>query len=229
MRNVQTIAQLRELVAARFPKAHAATRLPRPAVHFGEAKRTVGLEEFLETYLLRGGLTELVAPHPACGSSLVTLALLERARQNGDWLALVDAQDSFDPAPLPPEWLNRLLWVRCRNAAEALRAADLLLRDDNVPAAVLDLRLSPPAQLWKISASIWYRLQRLVEPRPCAVLALTPFALVGSAQFRFALEHRFTLDDVTRSPEELRAELKLELLRSHGVEHGAPEMLAEAG
>jgi len=150
-------------------------------------------------------------------------------RRSGQWLALVDAQDSFDPSTLTDELLTCLLWVRCRNAAEALRAADLILRDDNVPMAALDLRLSPANQLRSIPSSQWYRLQRLIKHRSCALLVLTPGAMVGSAQFRFALETQFSLDDLSRRPEELMPELKLTLLRSHGVKPDERQMVAPAG
>ena len=49
--------------------------------------------------------------------------------------------------------LSRLLWVRCRGAAEAMKAADLILRDGNLPLVLLDLAGNPPAQFWDIPAT----------------------------------------------------------------------------
>ena len=50
-----------------------------------------------------------------------------------------------------------------RNALDAVKAVDLLLRDGNFPLVVLDLVLNDSAELRKIPQTNWYRLQRLVE------------------------------------------------------------------
>ena len=90
-----------------------------------------------------------------------TLALLRQARRANQWVALVDAQDSFDPSKLGEAVFSRLVWVRCRDAAQALKATDLLLRDGNLPLVLLDLQMNPAAELRKIPATTWHRWQRL--------------------------------------------------------------------
>src|SRR4030095_14707706 len=107
---------------------------------------------------------------------------LRQAHELGQWLVLVDGQDCFDPTCLEPEILSRLLWVRCVDIAEALKATDLLARDENLPMIVLDLRLNPAAQLRKIPATAWYRFQRLIEHRAATLLVFTPQPLVSGAR-----------------------------------------------
>jgi multidrug efflux pump subunit AcrA (membrane-fusion protein) len=65
--------------------------------------------------------------------------------------------------------LSRLLWVRCRQASEALQAADILLRDRNFPLVVLDLKLNPSTQLRRIPGTVWHRFGRLLEQQRTAL------------------------------------------------------------
>lgn len=226
---IRNISQLRRLLAERFPRQRLGSPCTPPPAGGCKPTGVSGLDALLKGGLPPGAITELVASNPASGSSLVLLRLIESVQGSGEWLVLVDGHDSFDPSPLADAALSCLLWVRCRDAAAAMRAADFLLRDDNMPLVILDLRLNPANQLRRISSSQWYRLQRLTKQRSCALLVITPFAMVGSAQFRLALQSRFRLADLARGADELVSELKFEQLRSHGVEPGRREMAAETG
>jgi hypothetical protein len=223
----QKIVQLRELLAEKFPNARAFFQGRSPARSIWPTGISQ-LDQLLNGGLPKGAITEIVAENSASGSALVMLALLQQAHENNQWLALVDAQDSFDPAPLDNALLSRLLWLRCRTIADATRATDLLLRDDNLRLTILDLRLSPPAQLRKIPGSTWFRLQRLIEHNGSSLLVLTPSANVGCAQNRLALQTRFTLDALTQTHEELFAKLEFQLLRAHDAEIGGQEIIAHA-
>ena len=119
-------------------------------------------------------------------------ALLQNAHQAGYFLALVDGRDSFDPQPLGNARLRNLLWVRCTKALDALKAADLLLRDGNFPLVVLDLVLNVSAELRKIPQTSWYRLQRLVEAAPTAFLVLTRESIISSAQLKLSLDNTWS-------------------------------------
>ena len=148
------IIDLRNLLAERFPQPSYRT------VRF-----TTGLPAIDQA--IRGGLpksaiTELSSPNVSAGSALLLCALLQSAQRDGYFLALVDGRDSFDPQPLGNARLRNLLWVRCTKAFDAVKAADLLLRDGNFPLVVLDLVLNVPEELRKIPQTTWYRLQRLV-------------------------------------------------------------------
>jgi hypothetical protein len=145
----------------------------------------------------------------------------------GQFLTLVDGADSFDVGAVEPEILAHLLWVRCSNIEEALKAGDLLLRDRNVPLVVLDLKLNSAAQLRKISSSVWFRFSRLLEQNRATVLVVTPFQSVGGATCRVQVESELGLEALAKSPETLLNQLRFTLLRSAFA--GSEDAAAEAG
>ena len=225
MQSVANIVQLRQLLAERFPNVR--TRLSRPEKSIAYWPSGISqLDAVLDGGLPRSALTELVSPKLSGGSGLVARALLQQAAQHRQWSALVDGTDSFDPSDFENSELSRLLWVRCQNAAQAVKAADFLLRDGNLSLVLLDLRLNPAKQLQKIPASSWYRLQRCLEPIATALLIITPRAMVGAAHARVQLQGRFALDAVSQPDHELLAQLTFELLRMHGLEN--QNLLAQA-
>jgi hypothetical protein len=201
------IIDLRKLLAERFPQE---TLLP--------ADRLVtGLRIFdaaLGGGLTQGAITELTSASANAGSASIIAALLHRACGERYFLALIDGRDSFDPQSIGGSALRHLLWVRCRKAAEAIQAADLLLRDANFPLVILDLVLNPVEELRKISQTNWYRLQRLVEPAPTAFLVLTRHSMISSAQWKLRLENRWTLPQLDVAAADLQAQLKIRLQRA---------------
>jgi hypothetical protein len=200
------IIDLRTLLAERFPQEP----LP-PADRF-----ITGLPAFDETLgggLTKGAMTELTSVPPNAGSASIIAALLQRACRERYFIALIDGRDSFDPQFIGDAALRHLLWVRCRKASEAIQAVDLLLRDGNFPLVILDLVLNPLAELGRIPTSNWYRLQRLVEPGPTAFLVLTPRSMISSAQWKLALENRWTLLQLDWVPDDLQARLKIRVQR----------------
>ena len=115
-------------------------------------------------------------------------------------MALIDGRDSFDPCGLNNTSLRHLLWVRCSEASEAIKAADLLLRDANFPLVIVDVVLNTPEELRKIPQTNWYRLQRLIELAPTACLVLTRYEMVGSAQLKLVLESAWSLENLEHDP-----------------------------
>src|SRR5689334_10703256 len=169
------IFDLRNLLAGRFPQSPlpAATRL-RTGVPL--------LDEAAGGGLPKNAITELISPHLSAGSASLVARLVETAHRDRYFVALVDGCDSFDPEPLGNARLQSLLWVRCRKAADAIKAADLLLRDGNFPLVIVDLVLNPREETRKIPQTSWYRLQRLVEAVPTVCLVLTRQSMIASAQ-----------------------------------------------
>ena len=197
------VIDLRNLLAERFPQSFTplAPRWPTglPAI-----------DEAIEGGLPKSAITELSSPRVSAGSALLLYALLQNAQREGHFLALVDGRDSFDPSALGglgDGRLPNLLWVRCTNALDAVKAADLLLRDGNFPLVVLDLVLNPFAELRKIPQTSWYRLQRLVETAPTAFLVLTRTSMISSAQLKLSLDNFWTLADLEQ--DHLCARLKI--------------------
>lgn len=211
-----SIVDLRKLLAERFPQqpTRAQARLPTGLA---------ALDEAIGGGLPKGAITELISPQLSAGSALLIHALLQAAHHEHYFLALIDGRDSFDPQPLGNACLRNLLWLRCTKTTEALKAADLLLRDGNFPLVVLDLVLNAAEELRKIPQTSWYRLQRLVEPAPTAFLVLTRRSIISSAQLKLILENTWSLKDLQR--EDNFAQLKIHVQRLHG---GCHEMV-EAG
>jgi hypothetical protein len=204
------VIQLRQLLAERFPGicTHAADWRP----HRGNFKPTglAQLDAALDGGLGKGALTEIVAERAGAGGTFLLCAILRRAVEEGQLSAFVDGSDSLDVTQFEPEVMSRLLWVRCRGAAEAMKATDLILRDGNLPLVLLDLAGNPAAQFRDIPATTWYRLQRLIEQTSTICVTLTPRVMVAPAQARIFLRSRFGLDAMEREMEELVTELKLE-------------------
>lgn len=164
---------------ARFPSATRgrSSALPTEIPSLDEA--TGGLP--------RPALTEVVCSAPSSGSQLLLGQLLQVTRTAALRVALIDANDAFDPSSWPPSLLEHLVWIRAHRAAQALAATDLLVRDANLGLVLLDLRHSPLAELRRIPSTQWYRVQRAVESTTLAGVVFTPFSLVPSAQLRVEL------------------------------------------
>jgi hypothetical protein len=137
-------------------------------------------------------------------------AIIRQAFRENQFVAVIDGHDSLEVTQIGED-LSRLLWVRCHSADEGLRAADLLLRDGNLPLVLLDLVANPAIQARKIPAPTWYRFQRIIEQTSTVCVVLTPRAMLSSAQARITLRSHFSLDALEREQEELLRELKLEI------------------
>src|SRR5947207_2644566 len=203
------IVDLRKLLAERFPQPpfSAVTRL---ATGLSFVDQTIG------GGLPKGDITELISPQISAGSASFIQALLQAAHRDCYFLALIDGGDSFDPfalGELGNVRLRNLLWVRCSKALEAVKAADLLLRDGNFPLVIIDLVLNPPEELRKIPQPTWYRLQRLVESAPTACLVLSRHGMVSSAQLKIVLENSWNLK--TFQEDDATSQLQIRVQRSH--------------
>lgn len=213
MSSANNLVELRQLLAARFPQV----RIGLPALAGSVpaiATEVPGLDSILGGGLPRGELTELVGAGRGSGSCLVLHALLRRAAMEGQPVALVDGADSFDVTAVAPEVLAHLLWVRCARTDDALKAADLLLRDPNFPLVVIDLKLNSPEQLRKINASIWHRFARLLEQNETTVLVITPKPLISGVSCRVQCENRLGIDALLHVPSQILPTLRFSLPRS---------------
>ncbi len=201
-----SVLDLRKLLTERFPHAPAAaaTQLVTGLAF---------LDEAIGGGLPKGAITELISPEVSAGSASLIHALLETAQRDCYFLALIDGRDSFDPQPLGNACLGHLLWMRCTKALEAIKAADLLLRDGNFPLVIVDLVLNPWEELRKIPQTNWYRLQRLVESTSTACLVLTRQGRVSSAQLKIVLENVWSLESFEQ--EDAISRLRIRVQRSH--------------
>src|SRR5215470_5326286 len=134
-----------------------------------------GLEEIdaLTGGLPRGGLTEIVGL-ASSGRTGLALAVLAAMTAREEVCAWVDAQDAFDPrsAQLAGADLEWLLWTRCHNIEQTLRAADLLIHSGGFGMVVLDLSDVAPRIVRRVPLSFWFRFRRAVEHTPTVLVLL---------------------------------------------------------
>jgi hypothetical protein len=194
------VAALRELLKEKFPEAPA-----RKEAHF-----LTGLEAIDRAQgLPRAAVTEICGTLGA-GSLMIT-ALAQAAHRARCYSALIDGGRTFDAFDLSPKILQRLLWVLCADAKQAIKAADLLLRDGNLPLVLLDLQPLPAKELRRIPASTWHRFHRIAEQSDTAFVVLTPAPMVEGVRVRVAMENRWTLQALTRRRRTLIEELELKV------------------
>jgi hypothetical protein len=200
------IVDLRNLLAQRFPQRSAPAAAVLPS---GLAR----LDTVIGGGLPKSAITELISPNTSAGSASLIHALLQSAHEQNDFVALIDGRDSFDPSSSTQSCVRHLLWVRCQKAFDAVKAADLLLRDGNFPLVIVDLVLNSPEELRKIPATSWYRLQRLAETVPTACLILTRQSMVSSAQLKLVLGNQWSLESL--ETENAISRLRFRIERSH--------------
>jgi hypothetical protein len=151
------------------------------------------LDQALGGGLVRGQLHEIVGPASA-GGTAVLRAALGLATRAGELCALIDPDDAFDPRPRDID-LRRLLWVRPRDPAQALRAAEIAL-EARFSLVALDLggTGAPPGRIEGVHTvrfaferkkrlppdGVWARLARKAEKHGGALLLLSRDAKAGS-------------------------------------------------
>ena len=189
------LVDLRRMLAEKFP-----TTEQKP----GGILRT-GLADLdaAEGGVRRAALTEFSGTSGA--GALFLQAMLRAVCREQCFAALVDAARTFEPDACPASALARLLTVFCADATQAVKAADLLLRDGNLALVMLDLQSVPPAQLRRIPANTWHRFQRLAEQTAAAFVVLTTEPMVEAAQVRITAASHWTLAAQRRWRNELIA------------------------
>src|SRR5436305_3188795 len=123
--------------------------------------------------LPRGAMTEICGA-PCSGRTSVLLSALASRTKDGEVCALVDARDSFDPltATAAGIALEKLLWVRCQNINQALRAMDLLIQAGGFGMVAVDLSDVPTKTVRQVPLNAWFRFRRAVEDTPTILLLL---------------------------------------------------------
>jgi recombination protein RecA len=123
--------------------------------------------------LPRGAMTEICGAACSGRTSLLLSALASRTA-DGEVCALVDARDSFDPLTGNAAGiaLQKLLWVRCQNIEQALRATDLLIQAGGFGMVAVDLSDVPTKIVRQVPLNAWFRFRRAVEDTPTILLLL---------------------------------------------------------
>lgn len=123
--------------------------------------------------LPRGCLTETFG-EPCSGRTSLLLAALAARTSEAEVCALVDGRDSFDPVAALAAGVNlrQLLWVRCKNIDQALRATDLLIQGGGFGLLALDLSDIAPRLVRQVPLNVWFRFRRSVENTPTILFLL---------------------------------------------------------
>ena len=123
--------------------------------------------------LPRGAMTEICGP-PCSGRTSLLISALAARTAEGEACALVDARDSFDPylANAAGVALQQLLWVRCQNADQALRATDLLIQGGGFGLVAVDLSDIAPKIVRYVPLNAWFRFRRAVEDTPTILMVV---------------------------------------------------------
>jgi hypothetical protein len=164
-------------------------RLGRPGdVRLGTARPTTQarlatglppLDAVLDGGLPRGRITEITGTRSA-GRTGLACHIAATATAAGEIIAWVDPADALEPETVATAGvaLTRTLWVRPRDRADALRAAELLLGAGGFGLVVLDVADGGAA---RPGTPAWTRIARAAERTRATLLVLGPVAQTGPA------------------------------------------------
>lgn len=143
--------------------------------------------------LPRGRITEILGPASSGRTSLL-LSTLAQATGREEVCGVVDPAGVFDPdsaARLGAD-LGRVLWIRTgRRIDPMLKTTDLLLQGGGFGLIGVDFGDLSAAEVRRIPASAWFRLQRTIEQTPTILMLLGETAMsraAASLVLRLSLE-----------------------------------------
>ncbi len=197
------VIELRKILADRYPQQ---TGIRSWCLPTGWS----ALDSLLGGGLPKGAITQLLIPNISSGGAIVLHEIIEAMQEASQYVALIDGKDCFEPAVDHP----LLLWIRCHNVLQALKATDLILRDGNLSLVILDFKENQDKELRKIPASAWYRFQRITEENRNTLLAITRHPIVSNAQITISTVHRLSMDDLSTQRTDLIKFIPLEIIRS---------------
>jgi hypothetical protein len=197
------ILELRNILAERYPPQTGTHSLFIPT-------GWRALDSLLGGGLPKGAITQLLIPNISSGGAIVVHEIIEAMHDISQYVALIDCKDCFEPTADHP----LLLWIRCHNVRQALKATDLILRDGNLSLVILDFKENPDKELRKIPGSAWYRFQRIIEENKNTLLAITRHPIVNSAQNTISTMHRLCIEDLSAQRTTLLKFISLEIIRS---------------
>src|SRR5579859_3747558 len=122
------------------------------------------------------------------GKTTFLLSLMAQTTNRGEFCALVDASDCFDPVSAEAAGVDlaRVLWVRCgertamRPLEQAFKATDILIQNGGFGLIAVDLGNHEERLVKKVPLTTWFRFARVVEKLPTALLFLASAACAQS-------------------------------------------------
>ena len=136
------------------------------------------LDQALGGGIPQGAITEIETTLGG-GSTSFCLQVASEATRTGQLVAWIDPLSNFDipSAKALNTRLDHLLWVRPTTPKILFEALDILLENACFPLVVLDLLLTPKAQ---IPTSSWARIARRLREHPVSLIVLTSFSRAGA-------------------------------------------------
>jgi recombination protein RecA len=130
----------------------------------------------------RGRITEIIGPRSSGRTSFLH-SILAAATKLGEFVVLVDTNDTFDPSTAAAAGadLGKMIWIRCAgNVEHAMRAADLVIQSGGFGVVALDLAEASESGLNRIPTTTWFRWRRSVEATPTVLAVVASRALTKS-------------------------------------------------
>ena len=175
-------------------RAQVESRFPGALTTYARSEREMLLTGFPAIDRETGGipksaLTQICAQvGNSSGKTTLLLALMAQATRRGEFTALVDAGDCFDPgsADAAGVELSHVLWVRCgerlgvRPLEQAFKAADIVVQNGGFGLIAVDLGNVDERLVRKIPLTTWFRFARVVEKIPVALIFLSSWPAARS-------------------------------------------------
>ena len=139
-----------------------------------DLKRSFESLSFTWGEIPRGALTEIAGP-ASSGRTAFLCSILAAASAQQEFCALIDTQDTFDPASAAHAGvgLSQILWVRCGgNVEHALKVTDWLAQGGGFGLVALDLGDTPMKIAHHIPLAAWFRLRQAAANTKTALVSL---------------------------------------------------------
>ena len=163
--------------------------------------------------LLGHSCVEVVEGQSASGTQMCFECCLLQAPETRSYMALVDAQNLWAPDEVNVAVLPHVLWVRCHDRRSALKAADIIVRDENFRIILIDLRELPDHYLRNIPQSQWYRLQRIAQSKNTTLIVAVSRPVVCSAELRVEIDLPLDIKSFQKTRADCRSEMKWNFIR----------------
>src|SRR5262245_54802747 len=165
-----TLTELESTLTSRFGTAVRFREKPVPEV----VSSAIPAVDSIIGAITRGAITELFGSRSS-GRTTLAVSILAEATTRQEVCALVDCNDSLDPATASAAGvdLNRLLWIRCAaNIEHAFKATELLLQGGGFGIVILDLGEVSPRHIRRIPSPFWFRFHHSIEATPTGLVVI---------------------------------------------------------
>ena len=169
--------------------------------------------------VLSAGFVEIVDTHGLSSAQMHIESCLKEAPTLHFHAAFIEAQPRWCPDYLSEGVLSHTLWTRCDSGEQALKAADVLVRDENFQLVVIDLRQLSKRALQQIPQGHWYRLQRINSNQSSTLVVATPAPMIAAAHMRVEIQAKFDMNSFHTQRPHLASRVQSQITRrrSHTI------------